>query len=1306
MDISKLSPILNKESILKTANAVELRENPQDVLQRYHTYAMTHVPLGNTTKQLDDLERVVVENKTCAIGTIVGPYGYGKTSTAVHLWNETRGQKILSVPPFVWTSLTELMDAVYYWVSFEFSQGPTTFIPELTEAYEKYRQSSITELSTRIGNEDLVRQLIEEGRLNLEISASDVVNFFSSTSLIAEKAGFRGLLIYTDELQVTLSKYPSRDQFFSHLFDMVRDILGTSGHWAIVFTMNEDIEATISRLRLDLLQRLQRSALHFRVKDVYNRREYPKELWKEFAKRFGFNAETILLSETLDSMGEIASREDLGAGPRMVTNAMALGIKHYDKTGEPYTPIHLVNDFLAGLMVFDQRGKFGSSVKKALDNSEVRTAQANQQLIKLLSAFPMGCTEEMLAKYELLSTFQSFPPLARRELIVQLSGGYILRYLAEVETQPEQIEQRLTKEFVGRFSPNKDYAVKAANGFFLQFLAEPTFKDWKSEKPSLQKLDGVQFISMLTRGTFDPKYPDRIVHVMTTAVSQSAPPNFAKFHPDAEFEYRFELNYSLAPAEPSRLLVDSSQPNVAIFQLNISSINAELANRQIPEYLFEYYSPDQFSPLLSLSLIEYLYRNRGELPDDQNRIATIISPLRQFSLSMLLGEKLEIDNSDFASGMVGVDRVKELFRLQCRKIYPNYKTLATSKSWQPNLQQYRYALERVITQDGISIARGRNEWGATKSTVAEAFHIAGKSMTRLEVLVRELAEGGVLETVNFAGRQAYSEVSLKFKLHPLENEWLRSLDNSKQHTNVQGSMVPAIAAEDLFKFGSKAGYTLEEMSEVLQLLKTRKYIDQRQNLIVRTIDAIDDLRESVSAFLDQIEASIVALRDGLPEFEDTRYPLMKMRTDLANAKERDEIELLRSKLREWSGSINSFIGARSSSIRQKITDEQNKLHELNRQGIPLWINYAFEPNPLVNQLEKQRSNRVLSYQNTLDDMRKLREVSIRALQDTSGSSVDILLKLYNLLRDLSDKSSRLGRKLESLRDEQQDMTAWREVAKMTAEVDTKVRSINQTYDYKEFLDLADQLWKVLQNEFETDPLSIFSKHQNARQRIEQLEKRIADWVENRRRDFEQKCQSYQLVLNQAGLQIDLKVPFDPEHPNASVDALLNQVNSGLQRYLSVLSSTIVQAVTTIRYSIKVQKLPLEKVEHQALKALQIAEQLQKELTAEKLGDFEIFKGVIIQQLVILATEEQSLRSEVQTAIQKKKPEGSEIRLMEMLDGSTQSQRADLRGLIIRMLESGDDSVDLDDLMVSITSLFKKNQVSVFIIPQGEERKMD
>ena len=91
------------------------------------------------------------------------------------------------------------------------------------------------------------------------------------------------------------------------MFDIVRDVLGTAGHWAIVLTMDDDTEGTIARLRSDLLQRLQRSALHFRVKDVYNRREYPKELWSAFEKRFGFAGEEILFDETLDAMGQIAA---------------------------------------------------------------------------------------------------------------------------------------------------------------------------------------------------------------------------------------------------------------------------------------------------------------------------------------------------------------------------------------------------------------------------------------------------------------------------------------------------------------------------------------------------------------------------------------------------------------------------------------------------------------------------------------------------------------------------------------------------------------------------------------------------------------------------------------------------------------------------------------------------------------------------------------------------------------------------------------------------------------------------------------
>src|SRR6266480_4475605 len=174
MDIKKLNNILNKESILKTANARELGQAPQDVLDRYQSYALTHVPLGDTTKQLKNLERVIVENKLCAVGAIVGPYGYGKTSTAVHLWNELREQKFLAVPPFLWINLSELMDAVYYWLKFEFSQGPKDFLEPLEALYERYSQSHKEEYFQKM-DPDYALELIDRGLLSLEVKPGDVV---------------------------------------------------------------------------------------------------------------------------------------------------------------------------------------------------------------------------------------------------------------------------------------------------------------------------------------------------------------------------------------------------------------------------------------------------------------------------------------------------------------------------------------------------------------------------------------------------------------------------------------------------------------------------------------------------------------------------------------------------------------------------------------------------------------------------------------------------------------------------------------------------------------------------------------------------------------------------------------------------------------------------------------------------------------------------------------------------------------------------------------------------------------------------
>jgi len=1294
MDTSKLDPILNKETTLKTASARELQQAPQDVLQRYTTYALTHVPLGDTTRQLANLQRVITQNKTCAVGTVVGPYGYGKTSTAVHLWSELRQQRVLAVPPFLWENLPGLMDAVYYWARFEFQQGPKAFIPQLDDAFNRYRQSQLLEMQNKLGEEQANR-LVDEGRLLLKIRPEDIVGFFDRACHVCQQAGYQGLAIFTDELQATLAAYrPSRDQFFADLFAIVRDILGRPGNWAWIISTDDDTEGYIARLRADLLQRLQRSALYFRVREVYSRREYPAELWAAFEEHFGFDGGDVILPQTLDAIGQVAARNDLGAGPRMVTQVLALGVKHYQKTNTPYTPLQFVDDFVAGQVVFDQRGKFVSAVRTALDNPEVRDAEHNQRVVKLLAAFPMGCPEATLARFDLLEDFRAFPPLARRELVLHQSGGYMLRYLAEEEVEPEQIEQRLSNEFVQRYAPGKKYAALAVEGFTQQVLLEPAFKGWKREKSYSAGIDGVEYQVEMMRGTFDQRYPDRLVALMVAAVPQSSSPEWHKPVNEADIEIRFELNYALAAGEPSRLLVSPEMPNAAVFQLNLNTYDPDTANRVLPSFLHDFYAVEQLTPLLALALTDHLFKNRGDSPGDQNRVGAVIAPLRQYVLSVLMNEGVET-HQEFASTMVGVERIKDLFRQQCRGLYPDYQTLKTDRHWKENLQQYVYALERVTSEDGISIARGRRAWRTTKEAVADAFHIRGRKLSRLETLLNTLDDLIIKE--DFSGRSPSSDVTLRFELHPLEEAWLAQLEESSEKVIHEGIEVPAAPAKPLIWEARKSGYTLEEIQEILRLLQARKYVDydERKGLLIRTVDDLTDLCEAVERQIEKMEHQIQVLAQ-LPEFEPGRYSIARWRSALASVEERDEIEALRGEVQMHTSSLHSFAASRFTSLRDKLQQEQAELHEMVRQGIPAWLGREFSDSPLVDLLERQRNDLVVAYQATLEEMLQLREGSIRRTQAISGLGPEAVAGVYGELVDLSKQARVLRTRLQSFEDRRPDLDAWHQVSQSASQLKTMVQTAQQVYGDKTFSGQTQQLWENLRKRLESQPLAMLGMHGDAARQIAEQSASVSTWLESRREDFERRCQAYQDALAEAGIQTDLSIPFDQEHPTESYTALNQAVASLVKRHWRGLTETLRNLRQVARYGIMVQQLPLSDTEERAQSAWERVSEMEPHLAPEVLGEVEDFKTDTLCQLAELAANAEALTAEIQTAAQPRPPEGTETRLMDLLAKASDQQSVDLRRLITRLLEQGESEVDLEALMRDLQSLFQKNQIAIRI----------
>ncbi len=1303
MDIKNLNYILNKESILKTANARELGQAPQDVLDRYQSYALTHIPLGDTTKQLKNLERVIVENKLCAVGAIVGPYGYGKTSTAVHLWNELREQKILAIPPFLWVNLSELMDAVYHWLRFEFSQGPKTFIEPLEELYEGYRQNHKEEIFRKLGPE-VAQDLMDRGSLLLEIRPDDIVAFFQGASALSEQAGYKGLAIFTDELQATLAQYkPSRDEFFAHLFQIVKEIQGLEGKWALIISMDDDTEGMITLRRSDILARLQHSALYFRVKDVYNRREYPAELWSAFEQRFGFDGKSVISTYTLDSIGQVAARSDLGAGPRMVTQALALAVKSYEKTEQAYTPLQFVEDFLTGLVLFDQQGKFPTAVKMALDNDLVRSSEVNKQVVKLLAAYPMGCSETVLAEFEMLEAYQSFPSLARKELILQLAGGPTLRYLTEEIVVSENIAQRLTNEFASRFSPGKLYASRAVEGLLSQVIITPAFSGWKPDSPKEVDVNGIKYQSVRLQGSFESSYPDRLLSILVTAVPQSHVPLWKKSSEKADIELRFELNYNVLSTEPSRLIVSPDYPDIAIFQLNMLAVNHDEAAKILPKFLFEYYTPDRWNSLLTLSLMDHLYANRGDLPEEQNRINAVILPLRQYTLLVLLGELLETASPEFESRMVGLDRIKDLIKKQCQQLYPVYKTLVTSSKWQSNLQQYSYALQRFMSQGELSIARGRRSWKATKEEVAETFAIPGRRLTNIEPLLDSLRD--LVHKEEFGGRTASSEVTLRFRLHPLEEAWLKQLDNSQETVKRNGLDVPSIPAELLLREAKKEGYTDLETMQVLRLLKERGFIDldQKYNLLTRTVDAIDDLHDAVQEQLKNLEAQIKALADALPDFDTSPFPISKLHSELAEAKERDQIEAVKAEIRQYNSTINSYAASRTAKLKESIREEQERLHQLIRQGFPLWLKNAFDSGPLQDLLEKQRHDLASEYQALLEEISQLHQSSLNTTHSMQGSPVEVLILTYDALHDLTRQSKKLTTRRESYKDRQEDFEAWRQVSRTIAEVDVNAHNANHIYGYAEFKTLADQLWILLRGRFEAHPLTFLGGHKVVSKEVEALKERIIQWLENRREEFDSQRHSYQQLLADAGIQAELRVPYDRERPTESQAALIALVKVCLDRYFGALYSNLRSSLQVIRYSIQVQGLELSSAEVRTREALQLATRLREQIRIEVIGDRNSFENSILKPLVVLAKEELRLKEEVQQAIQQRPAVGNELKLMKLLQSSGLGQEVDLRELIIRLIDQREGIVDISALMHDLESLFQKNLLDIRINLSGSER---
>jgi hypothetical protein len=271
-----------------------------------------------------------------------------------------------------------------------------------------------------------VQRLIVDRSELLTLNPSDYLRFFEEATGIAQQAGFEGLLILADEVQQYIDpevKTGIKDPI-SPLFNVIDGLLTRRNHlkMGIILVLPPKELDVLRDQRGDLVHRTLQVSLDLRT--IYNR-DFPARLWHRLAEEFEFtdHGQRIVTSESLESLGQIASRSDLSDGPRTVINTFRHMTRRYLQLGHPaddaYTPYHLIEDFLSGQIEFDSAKKIQRVTNQVLGHSLVKGHSDRERAVKWAAAFPEeGISRSLQEAHNLTKAFDDLMQSAQGDLVI------------------------------------------------------------------------------------------------------------------------------------------------------------------------------------------------------------------------------------------------------------------------------------------------------------------------------------------------------------------------------------------------------------------------------------------------------------------------------------------------------------------------------------------------------------------------------------------------------------------------------------------------------------------------------------------------------------------------------------------------------------------------------------------------------------------------------------------------------------------------------------------------------------------------
>lgn len=890
-----LMVIANKPPIVAT-HVGGFDGNYADTLHRYDQEVVTYVRTTEIQQYQHRLFNTILTPKT-TLGCLVAPFGYGKTSTTIGIWQAAHEAGLLAIPPFSCNSIAEMGQAIATGVELALTQTQPQAVTSVKAAYHAYLISSAERLAEQDADEYDIPQAValrsiqdklERGLLNLEASGIHLLRFLEQLVEIVINANFTGLVIIVDEFQQFLGNI--NKAVVTNFRTLVWG-LKTRRNLPLGFllTMDPDTERNLSERAGDILHRIKEDGLYLNFASMYDR-EFPRLLWDRYATTLDFQGDSgrIVDRATLEAIGQICERPDLSNGPRTVINTFQQIATAHTTRQKPYTPLDLIDDFLIGAIKFDgDRNKIASLVTELTGYDYIKRIPSRVNTLKLIAAFPRGCPREVAEQYSLADTFDQLADELRGEILTGLPEGIALIDLQRVG-KPQNKLNIILKKYWLQITESEIISGHILT-LFARFAIDPLFptfnnmlQGWRREATNFL-LTPAGGYWQIYEGTFAREYPLRRICVQICRHKDHAIDPFG-LTDELDLNIVFVLHHTERPTQAAESAHWALSQRTLILYVPINQPFSYPLARDI-RWIEDYLSPVVMTPGVLLSLIDYIDRQlptiEGLTEAERQRINDTQTKLQNFLLTMLFDGTLfnGLETPVIARGMQALPEA--LFAI-CRMYYPNYHSLITLAQWETSLDTYKKALSSLT----LLQRRGIENLVDSKANIADKFE--QRNHAGFPSWAKQL--GSLLVITDWSGNHG----EIQFQQHPAEIYLLNSVA-------LNGEMSEA----DLLAEGRRAGYTFKETKFLLAFLEQRGYLEVvPEQSVYRPINVLsyaelDELNQTVQRELDLLSIGLA---------DDSWLNTVRM-----------EVEHIRLRLQQDEGQFNE--------LQVRLLHQQRRLRE-------------------------------------------------------------------------------------------------------------------------------------------------------------------------------------------------------------------------------------------------------------------------------------------------------------------------------------------------------------------------------------------